>query len=188
MSARVRRFLFSRWTIAAAAAVVVWLVTSAVVAGTTTPQRAETVVGFSPRSDKTLPSATMTRLLSTRFVAVASSPETEARVASAAGIEVDRPGLDVDITMGENTTNLTVTVVDDDEKTATRVAAAYAKVLLDDAAADPDLTAQVVVEARPTGPDRTPQRRVLMAGLAAGLALAAVVFAGVQTWQQRRRT
>lgn len=179
------RVLGNRWVIAGVAALVVWVGTGFVVARAPVEHAARSVVALEPREGRALPQAAMIRLLSTRYVAVASSPETARDVAEQLDMDAADVASAVSVAMPEATTNLELVVVTDSTDASIAIAAEYAEVLIGRSETDPDLVASLIVPASSTGTVRTEARRVLMAGLAAGLAVGAAVVAGFALWPRR---
>ena len=174
---KVVRILGNRWVVAPFAAAVVWAGTGVVVLGEPVEHAARSVVALEPREDRPLPQAAMIQLLSTRYIAMAASPESARDVATQLDLDTTTVADAVSMTMPATTTNLELVVVTDDADFSVAVAEAYAELLVRRSQTDPDLVASVVVPANATGTVRTQARRVLMTGLAAGLGVGACVLA-----------
>lgn len=177
----------NRWVAPVLAALAVWAITALLLAGTPAQSGAQAVVALVPREGRSLPTASMIQLLSTRYVASGSSAQTAQEVAQQLQLDPAEVTDAVRLSIPENTTNVSLAVVTDEADTALAIAEAYAAVLVEQSDTDPDLSGSIVVPAHATGVVRADQRRLLMIGLAAGLVLGALALGLVGLLSGRTR-
>ena len=127
---------------------------------------ATAVVAVSPRAGQAVPSAAMISLLSTRYVAFASSDETVADLAAAVDLPLDRVSSGLTVTMPLNTTNIYLQCSLPTPALATTTSRLLSELVIAQARTDAILTAEIVVPAKAAAqPDGQRRRRLLTVGL-----------------------
>jgi capsular polysaccharide biosynthesis protein len=134
------------------------------------------VVSVGPRTDRALVSASMIKLLATRYVAYASSAQLADTVAQDLGLDPVTLQSALEVTMPELTTNVYVSLELDDPEDAAAAAAAYTEAIVENSTTDPVLSAAVLVPARiDMTPDPAASPRLLAAAAVVALLLGGTV-------------
>ena len=182
-----RRF----WLLACIVLVAVLAGVGAAAAGLSTPSTVTAVVAVGPRPDTTASAALIT-LLSTKYVAFASSPALAEQVAGEAGVEASTIVDGLEVSAPERTTTIRIAMTADTAEDAAAVAEAVSKAVVERSASDRYLLAEIVVPAEAdSAVEQSGRSRLLAVGVAGAVVLAvavAVVAQSVARLRARRRT
>ncbi len=145
----------------------------------------QAIISISPREKSAVPSADMIRLLSTKYVAYASSDATLTRVADEVGVEPDMLRTNAEATMPAGTTTVYVQVTTTDRSTSIDAANALTLGITEWSMRDPTLTAETVVKADAPEYSLTP-RTLLLWVLLVGTLISSLVLIALQFYAARR--
>jgi capsular polysaccharide biosynthesis protein len=187
MLTALRRF----WLLACIVLVAVLGGVGAATAGLSTASTVTAVVAVGPRPDTTASAALIT-LLSTKYVAFASSPALAEQVAGKAGVEAPTIVDGLEVSAPERTTTIRIAMTADTAEDAAAVAEAVSKAVVERSASDRYLVAEIVVPAEAdSAVEQSGRSRLLAVGVAGAVVLAvavAVVAQSVARLRTRRRT
>ena len=182
-----RRF----WLLACIVLVAVLAGVGAAVAGLSTASTVTAVVAVGPRPDTTASAALIT-LLSTKYVAFASSPALAEQVAGEAGVEASTIVDGLEVSAPERTTTIRIAMTADTAEDAAAVAEAVSTAVVERSASDRYLLAEIVVPAEAdSAVEQSGRPRLLAVGVAGAVVLAvggAVAAQSVARLRARRRT
>ena len=136
---------------------------------------ATAVVSVEPRTGSPT-SAALIALLSTKYVAYAASPDLHSQMAGDYDMSAESFRKGLQITMQERTTNIAIDMTARDRKTAAGIATAIGERIVDRSISDRNLSAVVVLPARPENASVSSGRtRLLAVGAAASAAFGVLV-------------
>jgi capsular polysaccharide biosynthesis protein len=139
-----------------------------------------------------LSTASLITLLSTKYVAFASSPALAEQVAGKAGVEAPTIVDGLEVSAPERTTTIRIAMTADTAEDAAAVAEAVSKAVVERSASDRYLVAEIVVPAEAdSAVEQSGRSRLLAVGVAGAVVLAvavAVVAQSVARLRTRRRT
>ncbi|MBA3383449.1 MAG: AAA family ATPase [Actinobacteria bacterium] len=144
----------------------------------------QAVIAISPRPDAPSAGADTVRVGAPKFVSFVEAPKTAAQVSAEVGESRATLEESVNATVPVDTGNVAITVRHPDPQRAAVIANVYARRVLEFAAKDPLLSAQLVAQAIPPTQPAAPPRRLLQA---ASLIVAVLVGIAVSLLLERGR-